>query len=894
MTEIKSTSARDLIKDLGALLGDVIRDQHGEALFTAIEAIRAESVREYRGQAPRGATVSLLDSLELDQTLVFIHGFCVFSQLANLADDYASRIQTVRQDPLALLNSGSGRTAADIHRVLSHMVIAPILTAHPTEVRRKSVLDREAAIADTLAANLDPLDGRDVRLERLRRDIRLLWQTRVLRGERIEVADEIANVASVLGRSFLKEMPNLIRRLERRLGQPLPGILRVGSWVGGDRDGNPFVNAQTLRLAVMSHASLLLGSFLDEVHQLGSELSISTELTSVTADLAHLATTGHDSSPHRADEPYRQALRGIYARLAATYQVVTGRAPARTTELVAAPYSNPHEFITDLDIVGQSLRAHAAGDVADGRLARLITGVKVFGFHFAQMELRQNSDVHERTLGELLAAAGLEADYKGLDEAARILLLRSQWRSPRTLSTPYADYSAETLKELEVFKQAAALRQAIGPDVLRRVIVSKTDSVSDLLEVALLLKEGGLFTPDAAAPGPQIAIAPLFETIADLQASEDIMRTWLNLPEVSAGRAAGHRVQEVMIGYSDSNKDGGYLTANWEVRGAIGRLVRLGQELGVTMRFFHGRGGSIGRGGGSSRDAIAALPAGAMESGLSVTEQGEVIASKYGHPDSARVSLETLVGASLEAALLPADAVQEEALARIMPRLSELAFKAYRGLVYDTPDFARYFHQSTPLKEIVDLKIGSRPAARTASGRIEDLRAIPWVFSWSQARVNLPGWYGFGSAIAGFETDMGATGMADLSALYRSSPYFANLVSNIEMVMAKANLDIARRYSELVDDQTMAQAIFGRIEAEWHLTLKALEQVTGRSELVGNNPALAHSISLRMPYLDPLNLLQVKLIRQLRAGQDGDQAETLKRGIQLTINGISAGLRNTG
>lgn len=893
MPDTNPPSARDLIKDLGALLGEVIKDQHGDALFDSIESIRAESVREYRGQAPQGATVSLLDGLELDETLVFIHGFCVFSQLANLADDYVSRTQAVRQDPLALLNARPDLTLDQVSDALSKMVIAPILTAHPTEVRRKSVLDREAAISDTLDARIDLVDGRDMRVERLRREIRLLWQTRVLRGERIEVADEIANVASVLGRSFLKEMPNLIRRLERRLGKELPGILRVGSWVGGDRDGNPFVNAQTLTHAVMSHASLLLSSFLEELHQLGSELSISTELTDVSPELSRLAEAGHDSSPHRADEPYRQAIRGIYARLAATYQAITKKPPARATDLEAAAYQGPGELIADLEIVGESLRAHAAGDVADGRLARLITGVKVFGFHFAQMELRQNSDVHERTIAELLAAAGIEADYKSLSEDARIEVLRAQWRSPRNLTTPYANYGAETLKELEVFWQAGAIRTAVGGEVLRRVIVSKTDSVSDLLEVALLLKEGGLFvqSPD---PSPQIAIAPLFETIADLQASEAIMRTWLTLPEVARARSATNPVQEVMIGYSDSNKDGGYLTANWEVRGAIGRLVALGKELGVTMRFFHGRGGSIGRGGGSSRDAIAALPAGSMESGLSVTEQGEVISSKYGHPDSARVSLETLVGASLEAALHPVDHAQEEALGRIMPHLSDLAFKAYRSLVYDTPDFARYFHQSTPLKEIVDLKIGSRPAARTASGRIEDLRAIPWVFSWSQARVNLPGWYGFGSAIAGFQEAKGSSAVGELQALYRSSPYFANLVSNIEMVLAKANLEIARRYSELVDDQEMAKAIFARIELEWQKTLDALQLVTGRAELVGNNPALAHSISLRMPYLDPLNLLQVKLIQQLRAGPEGAQAETVKKGIQLTINGISAGLRNTG
>jgi phosphoenolpyruvate carboxylase len=893
MTHQNPDAARDLIKELGAYLGDIIREQHGEALFDAIETIRAASVREHLGQLPRGATLELLDALGLDETLIFIHGFCVFSQLANLADDYVTRVQNVRRDPLEVLSSQAGLTKDDVHKILAKMVIAPVLTAHPTEVRRKSVLDREAAISDTLDSPIDPIEDVDLHVDRLRREIRLLWQTRVLRGERIGVGDEIANVASVLGRSFLKEMPKLVRRLERRLGKPLPNILRVGSWVGGDRDGNPFVNAQTLSNAVMTHAGLLLGSFLEELHQLGSELSISVELTHVSDALIDLAKSGHDTSPHRSDEPYRQAIRGIYARLAATYEAIVGQKPPRATELKASAYQHPAQLIEALDIIGASLRANGAGDVADGRLARLVTATQIFGFHFAQMELRQNSDVHERTIGELVKAAGLEANYAALNEAERIDLLRDIWRSPRQLKTKFATYSEETQKELAIFECAASLRAKVGPEVLRRVIVSKTDSVSDLLEVALLLKEGGLFAlaPD---PAPMIAIAPLFETIADLQASEHIMRHWLMLPEIQAARRSTEFVQEVMIGYSDSNKDGGYLTANWEVRRAIERLVGLGEELGVTMRFFHGRGGSIGRGGGSSRDAIRALPTGSMASGLSVTEQGEVIFSKYGHPDSARTSLETLVGASLEAALLPADPSQEALLGEIMPRLSDLAFKAYRHLVYETDGFARYFHQSTPLKEIVDLKIGSRPAARTASGRIEDLRAIPWVFSWSQARVNLPGWYGFGSAITGFIEQEGEAGKEHLRELYQISPYFATLVSNVEMVMAKANLEIARLYSGLVDDQVMARSIFAQIETEWGLTRHALSLVTEGQDLIKTNPSLARSISLRMPYLDPLNLLQVRLIRELRAKPTDTSAATIIKGVQLTINGISAGLRNTG
>jgi phosphoenolpyruvate carboxylase len=902
MLHVTDPAARNLIKQLGALLGDVIRDQHGPELFGAIETIRARSVGEYIGSTPSGGVAPLLDGLSLDQMLVFIHGFCVFSQLANLTDDYFTRRSYVSDG--ANLGKAVQALVAEhgpkdqVFATLSSMIIAPILTAHPTEVRRKSVLDREAAISATLdklaaVGEDDGEEGGDGQAqERLRREIRLLWQTRVLRGTRIEVRDEITNVAAILQRSFLKEVPNLIRRLERALQKPLPAILRVGSWVGGDRDGNPFVDESTLTTATSMHAEILLGSYLDELHLLGSELSISTELSGVSQALLTLASAGQDVSPHRADEPYRRAIRGIYARLAATYSQLIGKPPARASELPALSYATTQELDTDLLVLDESLRANQASDVADGRLARLRTALKVFGFHFAQMELRQNSDVHERTVGELLKGAGVHEDYLSLDEAGRVAVLRAELASPRTLRTAYAHYSDETLKELAVFDTAAKLRTRLGSDVLRRVIISKADSVSDMLEVAILMKEGGLYDMDMPA-GPALPIAPLFETIDDLTASSTIMAAYLDLPEVVAARAKSDYVQEIMIGYSDSNKDGGYLTANWEVRRAIMRLVALGRDKNVAMRFFHGRGGSIGRGGGSSRDAIVALPEGAATFGLSVTEQGEVISSKYGHPISARASLETLVGATLEGVRNPQSPHGSALLDKIMPELSGYALAAYRGLVYETEGFATYFRQSTPLKEIAELKIGSRPAARTTSGKIEDLRAIPWVFSWSQARVMLPGWYGFGSAIGAFLKAHPVQGEHELCALYAQSPFFATLVSNIEMVLAKANLEIARLYSGLVDDQALAASIFAQIEREWNATLKALTLITGRTQLVGDNQALARSINLRLPYIDPLNLLQIKLIAQHRAGAGDDSAQIIE-GIQLAINGISAGLRNTG
>jgi phosphoenolpyruvate carboxylase len=889
-------AARHLIRQLGAVLGDVIRDQHGPELFAAIEAIRARSVANYSGGPVEGCLEALLNDLSLDDTLVFIHGFCVFSQLANLTDDFFTRqaLQRERVDNASPL-MGMGLVnvpSVDIHAALSKMVIAPVLTAHPTEVRRKSVLDRETAIAATLDALSRDEDGDDHLQERLHREIRLLWQTRVLRSTRIDVRDEITNVAAILLRSFLKEIPNLIRRLERRLGQSLPAILRVGSWVGGDRDGNPFVDADTLKVATTMHSDILLSSFLDELHQLGSELSISTQMAGVTEALLELAKAGQDHSPHRVDEPYRLAIRGIYARLSETYVALVGHAPPRPSDLAARRYNSPEELDADLAVLDASLRANKAADVADGRLARLRTALKVYGFHFAQMELRQNSEVHERTIAELFACAGVVANYVELDEPSRIALLRAELASPRPLRTPYATYSDETMKEMRVFDTAASLRASLGPDVLRRVIISKAASVSDLLEVAILLKEGGLYTmgPPACV---RLPIAPLFETIDDLTASAQIMSDYLDLSEVVAARANSSYVQEIMIGYSDSNKDGGYLTANWEVRRAITRLVALGKQKNVAMRFFHGRGGSIGRGGGSSRDAIVALPHDAGIFGLSVTEQGEVISSKYGHPLSARVALETLVSSTLESVLLPQPSEGETLLDAIMPELSANALRAYRGLVYETAGFATYFRQSTPLKEIAELKIGSRPAARTTSGRIEDLRAIPWVFSWSQARVMLPGWYGFGSAIDAYVSAHGEQGIADLKRLHAHSPFFATLVSNIEMVLAKANITIAKLYSGLVEDKALGTRIFDQIKTEWQATLNALRLITGRDTLVSDNEALARSINLRLPYIDPLNLLQIKLIAEHRAGA-GEASAQIIEGIQLSINGISAGLRNTG
>jgi phosphoenolpyruvate carboxylase len=509
------------------------------------------------------------------------------------------------------------------------------------------------------------------------------------------------------------------------------------------------------------------------------------------------------------------------------------------------------------------------------------------------MDLRQNSDVHERVVGELLVQAGVCEDYASLPEQRRIALLAAELAGPRLLRTPYRAYGEETTKELGVVDAAARLKSAFGEAAIANYVISKAGSVSDLLEAAVLLKEAGLLLP-GEQPRAALRIVPLFETIDDLRASVEVMGAYFDLPFAKSLIAAQGNLQEVMIGYSDSNKDGGYLTSNWEIRSGIARLLELGRQRGVAMRFFHGRGGAVGRGGGSSFEAIQALPGGAVAHGIRITEQGEVVSSKYGHPVGGLASLETIAAASILAHLRHAgdtmDSSQEDwGGGEILARMSAEAYRAYRGLVYETPDFEVYFRQSTPLQEIADLKIGSRPAARKASNRIEDLRAIPWVFSWSQARVMLPGWYGFGSAAAAERAT--PEGLARLQKLYSGSPFFRSVVSNLEMVLAKSNLAIARQYANLVEDRTLADAVFERLRAEWERTHAAVLAITGQDALLQGSPQLAESVRLRLPYIDPLNALQIEMLGRHRAGEQDD---LVRQSIHLSINGISAGLRNSG
>lgn len=673
----------------------------------------------------------------------------------------------------------------------------------------------------------------------------------------------------------------------------------MGQWIGGDRDGNPNVTAQTLQYALSRQAEVALRHYLTEVHYLGGELSLSARLVQVSAEMEALAQRSPDTNEHRVDEPYRRALTGIYARLAASLKDLTGGEAARHAVAPQNAYASAEEFLADLRVIEASLKSHHGEALAAERLHPLIRAVQVFGFHLATVDLRQSSDKHEEVVAELLAKARIEPNYASLQEAAKRALLIKLLNDARPLRVVGAEYSAHAQGELAIFETARVMRERFGHEAIRHYIISHTETVSDLLEVLLLQKEVGLMngTLDTESKN-HLIVVPLFETIEDLRNAAPIMREFYALPGVAALVQRSGGEQDIMLGYSDSNKDGGIFTSNWELYRAEIALVELFDELatthGIQLRMFHGRGGTVGRGGGPSYQAILAQPPGTVRGQIRLTEQGEVIASKYANPEIGRRNLETLVAATLEATLLQPTKPATKAFLDAAAQLSLASMGSYRALVYETPGFTDYFFNSTPIREIAELNIGSRPASRKASQKIEDLRAIPWGFSWGQCRLTLPGWFGFGSAVEAFINTEGKDPKAQLALLqkmYRQWPFFRTLLSNMDMVLAKSDLALASRYSELVTDARLRKKVFTSIEAEWHRTADALTRITGDKQRLTHNTALARSIKHRFPYIDPLHHLQVELVRRWRAGQGDERVQT---GIHISINGIAAGLRNTG
>ncbi len=922
------------IRLLGRILGDVIREQDGVAAFDLVERIRTLSVafrRDADHEADR-ALKKLLKGLSGDQTVSVIRAFTYFSHLANLAED-RHHIRRQGQDERAgMAQEGSleqamahlraaGIGAKTIAKSLAHSFISPVLTAHPTEVQRKSILDAERDIAKLLSARdeirlhsaaspggKDALTPRELAANeaQIRARVMQLWQTRLLRYSKLTVADEVENALSYYESTFLREIPKIYADIEQTLGQPVAhSFLRMGQWIGGDRDGNPNVSAQTLEYALRRQSEVVLRHYLTEVHYLGSELSVSSLLASCSPAMQALAERSPDRNAHRVDEPYRRALIGMYARLAATLQALTGTEAMRHAVAPQNPYTLPEELADDLRTIEESLFAHHGSALSTQRLRPLIRAVEVFGFHLATVDLRQSSDKHEAVVAELLRTARIESDYSGLAEDAKRTLLIGLLNDARALRVHGADYSAHTHSELAIFEMARQMRQRFGHEAIRHYIISHTESVSDLLEVLLLQKEAGLLrgTLDADAVCDLIVV-PLFETIEDLRNAAPIMRAFYALPGIADLVQRGGAEQDIMLGYSDSNKDGGIFTSNWELYRAEIALVELFDELAaerapVQLRMFHGRGGTVGRGGGPSYQAILAQPPGTVRGQIRLTEQGEVIGSKYANPAIGRRNLETLVAATLEATLLQTTQAAPKRFLAAAAQLSEHSMAAYRALVYETPGFADYFFGATPLREITELNIGSRPASRKATQAIEDLRAIPWSFSWGQCRLTLPGWFGFGAAVHAFvhgaDGELGAAQTRERTVLLQSMqkqwPFFQTLLSNMDMVMAKSDLALAARYAELVPDARLRRRIFSAIEAEWQRTADALALITGSKQRLAGNAALQRSIRHRFPYIDPLHHLQVELVRRYRSGQTD---ERVQRGIHISINGIAAGLRNTG
>ncbi|HLW91658.1 MAG TPA: phosphoenolpyruvate carboxylase [Roseiarcus sp.] len=906
----KDLPLRDDIRLLGRILGDTVREQEGNAIFEIVERIRQSSIRFHRDgdMSARRELEAILDSLTADQTLIIVRAFSYFSHLANIAED-GHHIRRNRAHVVAGSTPRAGTLAHALKRAreagidaktlrafFNGALMSPVLTAHPTEVRRKSMLTREIEIAEAIEerqrmlGNAPELAEND---EKLRRAILTLWRTSMLRQTRLKVLDEVANGLSYYDYTFFAELPRLYGALEEELAsarddKPLASFLRVGSWIGGDRDGNPFVTAEVLRETMRLQSAAAIRRHLDELHELGGELSLSAGLTHVSPELAELAERSTDRAMTRQDEPYRRAIAGIYSRLAATArdldQVVALRRP--TSE--APAYALAGELAADLDVIARSLEENGATILARGRLRRLRRAVDCFGFHLSSLDLRQNSDVHERTVAELFAKAAPGVDYLEMDEKARVALLIGELKSPRPLISPFLAYSEETQGEIAVFRTAAEIRKTYGEDAIRTSIISKTQGVSDMLELALILKEVGLVTADGRSG---LHIVPLFETIDDLRNCVGVMDELLGVPEYRRLVDSRGGEQEAMLGYSDSNKDGGFVTSGWELYKAEIGLVEVFKRHGVRIRLFHGRGGSVGRGGGPSYDAILAQPGGAVRGQIRITEQGEIISSKYSNPEVCRRNLEILASATLEASLLQEDvAAPDPSFLSAMERLSQSAYKAYRGLVYETEGFERYFWSSTVITEIATLNIGSRPASRKKTTRIEDLRAIPWVFSWAQCRLMLPGWFGFGAAVKEFIAAE-PNGLEQLQKMHRQWPFFRTLLSNMDMVLAKSSLAIASRYAQLVPDVALREAIFSRISREWRDSIDALLAVMGHKKLLEDNPLLDRSIRNRFPYLDPLNHVQVELLKLHRSQPANEKVLT---GIQLTINGVSAGLRNSG
>ncbi len=938
------------IHRLGDLLGETLKRLGGERLFAIEEEVRAlcKQLRTEHSPATEKKLKKLLSSLSLDEAIGVIRAFSVYFQLANIAEQY-HRIRRKRWYELHTPNSPQRGSlahtfqslseaqvaAADLQTVLDKLEIRPVITAHPTEAARRTMLEKHRRISDLLGEfdhpEISPKKLQELKT-RLAAEIESIWQSDEVRHVKPTVLDEVGNCLYYFDATLFEELPTMLGELERVLGKHFPGVklqdgaapLRFGSWIGGDRDGNPYVTPEVTWEALRLMQRQVLRKYEVAVNDLGHRISESSRyapaskelLDSIERDKPLFPITASLVVERNVEEPYRQKLSFIYARLEntlrrnqelASVMLIEKGHPLISTrpgmpvitalrKTTAPPvYQNAQQLWADLKLVRDSLRTSQA-QLAAQAIDKLMRQVAAFGLHLAQLDLRQHSERHITALTEITRALGLSKDYGQMTEEERTTWLTEELSTPRPLVAFDAAYSAETIETLNVFRVARRALDEISPRCLRTFIVSMTRDVSDLLAVLVLAKEAGLFTCEGTF---RLAVTPLFETIDDLQCAPDVMKRLFENPVYSRVIASQNHLQEVMIGYSDSSKDGGILTSSWELFKAQESLWEVARAHNIELRLFHGRGGTIGRGGGPTHEAILAQPPGTVAARIKTTEQGEVISGKYSLPDIALRSLELTTGAVIAASVQDHFQVSPTHLAQwkeIMETISADAFQAYRRFVRDTPGFYDYFVSATPVEELQHMRIGSRPSKRKQGSKsLDDLRAIPWVFGWMQSRHILPGWLAVGTALEDFIHQKPRTHLQVLREMYEGWPFFRTTISNIEMALAKTDFQIARQYAETLVAPELSQRIFSLLEEEYERSCQAVIKVTGERRLLEKQPVLQRSIAVRNPYVDPMSYLQVELLARLREHKGkADEREQLLYAILLTINGIAAGMRNTG
>ncbi|VSN12764.1 phosphoenolpyruvate carboxylase [Streptococcus pneumoniae] len=877
---------------LTELLEDITKNMLAPETFEKIIQLKELSTQEdYQGLN------RLVTSLSNDEMVYISRYFSILPLLINISEDVdlayeINHQNNIDQDYLGKLSTTIKLVAEKENAVeiLEHLNVVPVLTAHPTQVQRKSMLDLTNHIHSLLRKYRDVklgLINKDKWYNDLRRYIEIIMQTDMIREKKLKVTNEITNAMEYYNSSFLKAVPHLTTEYKRlaqahglNLKQAKP--ITMGMWIGGDRDGNPFVTAETLKQSALTQCEVIMNYYDKKIYQLYREFSLSTSIVNVSKQVREMARQSKDNSIYREKELYRRALFDIQSKIQATKTYLI------EDEEVGTRYETANDFYKDLIAIQDSLLENKGESLISGDFVELLQAVEIFGFYLASIDMRQDSSVYEACVAELLKSAGIHSRYSELSEEEKCdLLLKELEEDPRILSATHAEKSELLAKELAIFKTARVLKDKLGDDVIRQTIISHATSLSDMLELAILLKEVGLVDTERA----RVQIVPLFETIEDLDHSEETMRKYLSLSLAKKWIDSRNNYQEIMLGYSDSNKDGGYLSSCWTLYKAQQQLTAIGDEFGVKVTFFHGRGGTVGRGGGPTYEAITSQPLKSIKDRIRLTEQGEVIGNKYGNKDAAYYNLEMLVSAAINRMITQkkSDTNTPNRYEAIMDQVVDRSYDVYRDLVFGNEHFYDYFFESSPIKAISSFNIGSRPAARKTITEIGGLRAIPWVFSWSQSRVMFPGWYGVGSSFKEF-INKNPENIAILRDMYQNWPFFQSLLSNVDMVLSKSNMNIAFEYAKLCEDEQV-KAIYETILNEWQVTKNVILAIEGHDELLADNPYLKASLDYRMPYFNILNYIQLELIKRQRRGELSSDQERL---IHITINGIATGLRNSG